>query len=138
MSSKEFKYRPLLNEEQYAIVVSSLYSFIKNAPSTIEDVVVDLLKESGYKNKNLDLVIELVARHWILEAFFLWARLIEREPKRRRTEQQVKQIFSKRFGDQSYNKALKEIRGASRVILKRFRKQRDVVWRVLKEELGIV
>ena len=139
MSLDKFPYRPKLNEEDYALVLISLFDFLKAPKKNLTTWAYGYVKLVGEKydwsEEQIQAITRLLVRHLFLEGRDLWIRLLERKP-HRRTDRMVKKYFAK----QSYDDVLDWIKQLSIFIAKSSRKHRDgflLRLKETKEELGI-
>ena len=139
MSLDKFPYRPKLNEEDYAILLTALFDFLKTPKGSLTTWVYGYVKlvgeNEGWSEEQIQAVTRLLVRHLFLEGRELWIRLLERKP-HRRTDKMVR----RHFAQQSYDDVLARIKELSVFIAKASRKRRDeflLRLKEVKEELGI-
>jgi len=135
MSPEKFEYRPKLDEEEYHIVLASLYHFLHTPKKAFTEWVYGHVKtianvlKFDWNEEQIQSATRLVVRHWFLKGEALWKRILDRRKGRRNTEKMIK----RHFGEQSYDKVLDWISVFSRYIAETSRRSRDDLLTQLQE-----
>jgi len=129
----KFEYRPKLDEEEYAILLASLFDFLLSPKEDFTRWVYSHVKaigsQRGWSEKEIRVATRLIVRHWFLKGEALWRRILERKKGRRKTYE----IIKRHFGEQSYDKVLDWVNKFSLYIAKSSRITKDALIRKLQE-----
>lgn len=130
---EKFEYRPKLDEEEYAILLASLFYFLEAPKEDFTTWVYSHVKEigsqRGWSEEQIQVATRLTVRHWFLKGEALWRRVLERRKGRRKTNE----IIKRHFGEQAYDQVVDWVNKFSLYIARSSRVTKDALLLRLKE-----